>query len=625
MDADQPKKKRKGGLQQRLAEIQNEENMRNSNLPGSNTPSLLAKHLEEGWAWGRYSPQEVQHLAVLAVRDMAVPGDLAALAKLGTYGAHSNNVHRDLMQVVKNKSLLPEPIMVQMPFKGKPFGLQAIMVPHLVFHFCGRITEPFGKPFSYLVGKMDCNNFGKHFQVTLQWKDLLPKQDGKNGWYLWTFMVMQCPQLAVAKFGQRWCKDTVGLRCSREEAPNSEVFFIWGVYEQILQHGPGGTLEIFFGVLQWSFACLQTGKFPSHDWFGKKSPAGSWEASMAGQDLAGGFCGHLASIQGDLDFFASALQLPRWSVKAGGCCNCQCTFSGATTWQKFNDVLHIANLEWKVSNWRLWEQRSPCKLFDIPFVTAMNVMLDYLHLKYLGTDMYQYGAIFWLLVYRILPGTPVANLESCWQKKKYWYAKLGTKNRYHYFNRLTMFVRKSGPPKLRGRGAEVQGLCQVILEMWKEWHNPALEMHRMILQMLKQNVAMEDILQEHKGLAALPADAANDFTVACFKMAHLNHLIAEHFKNEDDVPALFQVTIKLHMLLHVALHSHEISPRLSWNFTGEDEMGVLKIFGQNCAKGLQAEDVGNKMLLHWRHAMHLEMSKIWKKRGLLCMCCAKCF
>ena len=116
----------------------------------------------------------------------------------------------------------------------------------------------------------------------------------------------------------------------------------------------------------------------------------------------------------------------------------------------------------------------------------------------------------------------------------------------------------------------------------------------MVLRMLKQNVAMEDILQEYKGLAAWPADATNDFTVACFKMAHLNHLIAEHCKNQDAVPALFQVAIKLHLLLHVALRSHEISPRLSWNFTGEDEMGVLKIRGQNCAKGFKLKMLATK-------------------------------
>ena len=86
----------------------------------------------------------------------------------------------------------------------------------------------------------------------------------------------------------------------------------------------------------------------------------------------------------------------------------------------------------------------------------MNVMLGYLHLKYLGIDMYHYGGIFWLLVCRILPGAPFADLQTCWENMKYWYAKLGTKNRYHYFHRLTMFVRKSGPPRLRGRGAEVQ-------------------------------------------------------------------------------------------------------------------------------------------------------------------------
>ena len=85
-----------------------------------------------------------------------------------------------------------------------------------------------------------------------------------------------------------------------------------------------------------------------------------------------------------------------------------------------------------------------------------------------------------------------------------------------------MFVRKTGAMKLRGRGAEVQGLTQVLLKIWEEEYNPAVEVHRMILQMLKENYKMEDLLQEHKGEMALPKDSAKKIVGSAFKMAHLN-------------------------------------------------------------------------------------------------------
>lgn len=167
---------------------------------------------------------------------------------------------------------------------------------------------------------------------------------------------------------------------------------------------------------------------------------------------------------------------------------------------------------------------------------------------------------------------------------KFWYAKLGVQHRYHYFNRLTMFVRKTGAPKLRGRAVEVLGLNHVMVKIWEETLNPQVEIHRMILQMLKMNNKMEDLLHIHRNDTALPAASATEFVDAAFKMAHLNNLIHEHFKQEPDIPDIFAITIKLHMVLHVALHSHEVSPRLTWNFTGEDEMGILKFLARTAAK-----------------------------------------
>jgi len=237
-------------------------------------------------------------------------------------------------------------------------------------------------------------------------------------------------------------------------------------------------------------------------------------------------------------------------------------------------------------------------------------MLDYLHCKYLGSDQYQYGGLLYYMTYFLLPEAAWSNLQCIWSKIKFYYKELKVKHQYHYFNRLTMYVRKTGPPKLRGRGAEVLGLGKVLLHIWRDPHNPSIEIHRMLLVMLKANNNMEEILDEHRYEAALPALAAQRFVDNAFRMAHLQHLIYCHFNDEPLLRGSFAITIKLHMVLHIALHSHEISPRLTWNFTGEDSMGILKTLGQNCSKGVQPQDVCTKMLSHWRYAMHQELTKI---------------
>ena len=154
------------------------------------------------------------------------------------------------------------------------------------------------------------------------------------------------------------------------------------------------------------------------------------------------------------------------------------------------------------------------------------------------------------------------------------------------------------------------GLCGIMVALWKEFYNPLLEVHRMILQMLKCNERMETLIAEYKGYTAFPLEAAEQFKAATFQMSHLNALAHQHFLEEVEMKSIFAVTMKLHMLAHLALHCHQINPRLIWNFSGEDNMSVVKELGQSCAKGLQPQEVNSKMVQHWRFAMHQELAKV---------------
>lgn len=342
---------------------------------------------------------------------------------------------------------------------------------------------------------------------------------------------------------------------------------------------------------------------PAKSW-GRYLP-GTADHDRAGCDLAGGFAGALVSVQGDLEYFASALNLPRWNVLAGGCPVCKCKRDGECSWMFFQNWEHTAAMEWKPHEWLSWEGKSSCALFQIPSVTGCCVMLDWMHCKYLGSDMWCYGAIFWLLCHTMLVADPLANLLQVWTEMKSFYKQLGVRHRYHYFNRLSMFQRKAGPPKLRGRAAEVQHLNKVMVCLWKKHYNPQLEVHRQVMAWCKLNAAVENILDENKKEVAFEAAVAKEFLDSTCKMCHLHHLLMEHFQHEE--PQLFNLTLKTHHLLHLAGHSHQINPRLTWNYSGEDNMGILKKLGQSCVKGLQPVDVVNKMMVHWRYGMHFQM------------------
>ena len=82
------KKRRKGGIRQRLAAEETE-----ASSTAKSFSSELGTSLVERWAWGTMSPQEVQDLAMKCKHDFqnagaAPPHDIVFLSSIGTSGAH---------------------------------------------------------------------------------------------------------------------------------------------------------------------------------------------------------------------------------------------------------------------------------------------------------------------------------------------------------------------------------------------------------------------------------------------------------------------------------------------------------------------------------------------------------
>ena len=102
-------------------------------------------------------------------------------------------------------------------------------------------------------------------------------------------------------------------------------------------------------------------------------------------------------------------------------------------------------------------------LFQIPGVAGPTVAVGFMHNKYLASDMYAFGGLWYYLCFHLLPKSPHDNLQDLWLELKGLYKQLNTRHRYNYFNKLTMFVKKTGPPKLRGRAAEVKGMAEPML------------------------------------------------------------------------------------------------------------------------------------------------------------------
>ena len=259
-----------------------------------------------------------------------------------------------------------------------------------------------------------------------------------------------------------------------------------------------------------------------------------------------------------------------------------------------------------IPDWKNWPQRSKCVLLNAPStgLTACSVAYDCMHSKFLGVDQVAFGSILWLLCFEILEDTPLKNLQSCWQFILQSYKAHGITERYRGMRKLTMFCKKKGGPKLKGRAAQVQNLTKPLLELWQHHMNSGSEINRKILTMLRLDVAMEKIMKDNsENLAFAPPDSIN-FKKFGFAAAQIHRDLALHFATHK--PPLFADIPKLHAVLHSVLACDYLNPKLTWCFRQESNMNVRKTLAMSCARGIQGPQVTAKMVAKMRVALDIQ-------------------
>lgn len=293
----------------------------------------------------------------------------------------------------------------------------------------------------------------------------------------------------------------------------------------------------------------------------KRWPKRSVDGLRAGTPLAGGFKACLWSVIGDLDYFVSILQLPNFNSQRP-CTLCRCSLSGVNTWSNFTPSAPWRQQIWCMSAWKAWGGRSPCPLFDLPFTSGLSVSMDWMHSKYLGVDQYCYGSILALLTVQIMPNDdPQRNLNILWSDILSFYRENNTPVRYRYLNRLGMYLRKSGTPKLRGKAGEIRHLAPAMLYIWNRHKGAAATtVHTMISALLKESCQLENHISDYKDALSFPPVVAKQFSKSCENMLTLQASLASHFIGEG--LDLFTLTSKAHMLQHIAMVSGCVSPRL---------------------------------------------------------------
>ena len=302
-------------------------------------------------------------------------------------------------------------------------------------------------------------------------------------------------------------------------------------------------------------------------------------------------------------------QLPHFSKASNFCPLCQATTVGENTWCNFRPDAPWRQTLWQSHTWRAWQGRSRSPFFSLSYTSALTVCLDYLHCKYLGSDQYQFGAVFEVLVRFVLPGAPDENLERVWEALQEAYRALRTplQSRYRYINKLSMFIRK-GYSKLRGKGGEIRHLGFALTLVFKKFMNAGLRVHREILYMLQANNTMERLLSENRTRWSFDAESAAQFATACSEMLSLQARVARHFAESGE--QLFDMTPKCHFLQHLAIMSNGISPRVTWCWAGEDFMHRAQVLAQSSSRGIHCTRVMSKMIRKYRVALTMQFAEL---------------
>ena len=177
---------------------------------------------------------------------------------------------------------------------------------------------------------------------------------------------------------------------------------------------------------------------------------------------------------------ANTLLLPRWS-KANNCCAlCLCTKRGECTWKNFqSENAPWTSKIWTPAAWSAWPERRKCRLFEIKGLTAANVACDWMHAKYLGTDLVAFGSVLYLWVFQIGLGSQMDNLRAFDDFLKGFYRENRTASRFAAILSTRMFLNKKGV-KLKGKAAQVKCLGLPLLMFWQQVCNQEIEIHRQI-------------------------------------------------------------------------------------------------------------------------------------------------
>ena len=591
MSSTAPPAKRRGGLHQRLAKSAREQQCQ----------SALYELLMIHFAKGEMSGALVHTIAKAAQKDLenAASGlKITQLQKIASL-EHARNLGPSLTRMMSKESTLPDPLQVHIPMKGcaDDTPSAALLLPHEIFASMYHKDQGWEKCILPEPNKLP--SFWDCFEGHPCMQSHPCK--ARRGWKQRTIPLgLHGDEVPVLGTGKIWCKCALvfswfSIMAAAGGAGYQDAnLYIWGIFEKYVLPTAGsvlGTMEVFWKIMKWSFEALASGKFPLMDWRGQPWPPD-------------GYCAVLLQLAGDLDYYSKWLETPRVTSHEKPCPLCKASFDGPLSYLDNKKNSPWQNSLLMPSTYKThWSPKGP--LYSMAGFSNQCLAMDYMHCMHLGWLQHFFGSVLHLLVFYLLLGEPLENLQVIHNYIKKHQKEHAAKHPYKMkLDKLTMFQPKQGYPKLRGRAADIAGLTHCMLDLWKKHMTEGDQWHIRIKLFLKCNVELKDTLESFTptyGFTAIPEAQYDSVFHKGLTMAQLHKQLNEHFESQD--LKIFNVTSKTHFALHSLQFSKFIHPFLVWCYKGESTMHRAQTLWKSCLPGSKHWQASKKAAWKERHLM----------------------
>ena len=577
--------------------------------PNLNHPHAL--HLIREWSWGGKSSIAVQKeskldydgqvrlLERIGVMTEFADQDLKAMSLLGNSGQDPGNINNQLKNLLGRPSNPPPktvqvPMQISKPAKGKP-AVQNVAFPYLaphdtVSHLYERYPQEFNRKF---FGGQDRSVLKKCWDETEKRND--PRLANhplkkRKGWKTRCIPLMlhgdAVPCTAVGKAGSKSFDVSSFQGLLAWGTTLAIKMYICGMFESS-KTDDGATINAaWLPIVMSIWFC----------WLGTK-PNEAWEDT--GIPLCGDFFFVIWLLKCDIEHISKGFGL-RHHASNHPCEMDECTSLEDDFDNNFHNFTNRA--KWRKTqhdraSWKARAGRNIHPLMQFEYLSCENIEPDELHVIHMGVEPEFIGSVFWLLVFKVMGGTPTRNMDTIKDMFFERCRELKTESKYSNLT-ISMFCDADSPssdyPKLKGRGAEVKGALRPVAWIWDHFKNATDKYHDLITQCLQHLLDLIGILTDHSKEVFLPTPAVKSLQTAVTLFLKKISILRQMADKQKDL--LFRVTIKHHWLFHLGQRAAYINPRRACCMLDEDYVGKLKVVVASVVHGTQAHDVPSKVI-----------------------------